>query len=77
MTLAQFLSTLTTAGIQVTIKDVVTGGEIAIIKAGGYSALDDEIEARTVAQWSVISTSQLTVLLNKAEEQNPATGTGY
>ena len=75
MSLAQFLSTLTTVGVQVTIKDVVSGNEIAIIKAGGYSALDDTIESRTVAQWSVVSTSQITVLLNAVEEQH--TGTGY
>lgn len=64
MTLTEFLSVLTTDTIQVTIKDVTTGNEIAQIKASGYASLDDTIEKRTVAQWSIISASHISVLLN-------------
>ena len=65
MTLLQFLSVLTTDTIQVTIKDVTTGNEIAQLKSSGYASLDDTIEARTVAQWSIASASHIVVLLNE------------
>lgn len=65
MTLLQFLSVLTTDTIQVTIKDVTTGNEIAELKASGYASLDDTIEARIVAQWSIASASHIVVLLNE------------
>ena len=67
MTLNELLSKLTTANINVIVKDVLTGDEIITLKASGYASLDDTLEARTVAQWSVASASQIIVLLNESE----------
>lgn len=66
MTLNELLSKLTTTNVNVIIKDVKSGNEIITLKASGYASLDDTLEARTVAQWSVVSASQIIVLLNEA-----------
>lgn len=63
MKLVDFLSTLTIDAI-VVIKDIVGGKTIAEIRATGYTSLDDKIEERTVAQWSIITSSKLEVILN-------------
>lgn len=68
MTLNQFLSTLTSTTLQVTIKDVVSGNEIAVIKAGSYASLEDTIESREIAQWYISSMNNIVVLLKQAEE---------
>lgn len=67
MTLNEFLSALTTANATVIVKDLATGAEIITLKATGYASLDDALEARTIAQWSIANASQIVVLLNGAE----------
>lgn len=74
MTLLQFLSTLTTDAI-VVIKDVVGGKTIAEIRATGYTSLDDKLEQRTVAQWSIITSFKIEVVLNTFVENTQATET--
>ena len=68
MTLSEFLSTLTTANVTATVKDVTSGSELISLKASGYANLDDTIESRTIAQWQITGSTQIVVLLNSAEE---------
>lgn len=63
MTLTQFLTAFKTDAT-VLIKNLDDGAVIAELKASGFASLDDTIEARTVAQWTVDTTSHITVLLN-------------
>lgn len=67
MTLYQLLSTLTSSTIQVTIKDVTTDREIAVIKASSYDSLEDTIEQKEVAQWHISGVNSITVLLKSDE----------
>ena len=68
MTLSEFLSTLTTANVTATVKDVTSGTELISLKASGYANLDDTIESRTIAQWQITGSTQIVVLLNSTEE---------
>lgn len=61
MTLQQFLSTLQTATATVEIYDGTT--LVISMLAGGYGALEDTIEARTVLQWSLIAPQKIKVVL--------------
>lgn len=63
MTLAQFLETLTSTGIQLTLVDLNTNDEIVDMKVSGYPALDDAIEAREVKQWFILSTTHIKVVI--------------
>ncbi len=65
MTLYQFLSTLKTNNILVTIKDLADN-EIAKAYASSYGALDDELVTRTVARWNVNGATAIAVVLNDA-----------
>lgn len=65
MTLYQFLSTLKTNNILVTIKDLADN-EIAKAYASSYNALDDELVTRTVARWNVNGATAIAVVLNDA-----------
>lgn len=65
MTLAQLVTALKTDAI-VVIKNLADGSVIAEMKSSGIASLDDTIEARTVAQWSIENGSHITVLLNPA-----------
>ena len=66
MTLSDLLSTLTNSNMTAVIKDLSTGAEIVTINARGYDSLEDTLEARTVAQWSIASINQIIILLNEA-----------
>lgn len=66
MTVAQFLSTLTAPGVNVTLKDLDTGDEIVTIKAAGYASLDDTVEAKVIKQWYFTNTSALTCIVANA-----------
>lgn len=68
MTLGDFLSVLTTNNVTVIIKDVTSGSELISLKASGYANLDNAIENRTIAQWQIVGSTQIVVLLNSVEE---------
>ena len=70
MTLAQFLEALKTDAT-VVIKNLADNSTLAELKASGYASLDDAIEARTVAQWSIENASHITVLLNAVDTVTP------
>jgi len=67
MKLNDFLSSLTSTSIQVTIVDLNTNTEITSMKASGYASLDEGILNREVKQWSVMSTTAIKVILESAE----------
>ena len=67
MKLIDFLSTLKTKNVQVTINDL-QDNLICKIDAGSVDALDDKIEARTVQRWTILGATALMVVLNDAVE---------
>ena len=75
MKLNEFLSTLSQTDTRVIIKELLGTTEIASINAGGYASLDDTLEAREIAQWQILNTSSILVLL-KAEEEDANEVTG-
>lgn len=72
MKLNQFLSTLLTTGVQVTLVDLQTNTEIASMKASGYASLDDSIEAREVRQWFIINATTLKIILGDVIQDTSA-----
>ena len=71
MKLSEFLSTLTSTNVQVTLTDLNTNTEIITLKASGYASLDDSIENREVMQWSITSASAVKVVLGDALTTEP------
>lgn len=65
MTLNDFLETLTTTNVQVTLTDLDTGAEIVSLKVAGFASLDDTIESRQVMQWSIVSATSIKVVLGE------------
>ena len=63
MTLLQFLSSLKTNNILVTVKDMEEN-ELAKAYASSYAALDDDLVARTVARWYMSGATAITVVIN-------------
>lgn len=51
MTLQQFLSTLQSNNVQVTIVEGST--ELITFKSSGYEYLDDELEAKEIESWFI------------------------
>lgn len=66
MKLSDILSVLTTPNVTVVVKDLTSGAEIVSMKASGYANLEDTLENRTVAQWQIVSATQIVVVLNAA-----------
>lgn len=66
MKLSDILSVLTTPNVTVVVKDLTSGAEIVSMKASGYTNLDDTLENRTVAQWQIVSATQIVIVLNAA-----------
>ncbi len=64
MTLLQYLSTLKTNNVLVTIKDN-EDQEIAKVYASAYGALDDDLVARTVNRWYLNGATAITVVINE------------
>ena len=71
MKLSEFLSTLTSSNVQVTLTDLNTNAEIITLKASGYASLDDSIENREVMQWSITSASAVKVVLGDTLTTEP------
>ncbi len=66
MTLKQFLESLKSNAVLVTVSDR-SGNEVCKLYASGVDALDDAIEARTVNRWEIASSQAISVVLNDAE----------
>ena len=58
MTLQQFLSTFEGTTTVTDIIDKATSTLIISMQAGGYTALEDTLEAKTVDAWSIIVSGQ-------------------
>ena len=71
MKLSEFLASLTSTNVQVTLTDLNTNTEIITLKASGYASLDDSIENREVMQWSITSASAVKVVLGDALTTEP------
>ena len=71
MKLSEFLASLTSNNVQVTLTDLNTNTEIITMKASGYASLDDAIENREVMQWSITSASAVKVVLGDALTTEP------
>lgn len=63
MKLQDFLSTLVTKEVMVTLIDYETENELVTLKSPGYASLEDTIEARAVRKWEILSATRLSVLL--------------
>ena len=63
MTLKQFLETLKTKNVLVTVSDK-NDNEICKIYAEGVDSLDDAVEARTVSRWQIAGATALTVVID-------------
>lgn len=63
MTLKQFLSTLTSDNIQVTLIAGGTNTEIITFKAPGYASLDNDIEDRCIQSWSIVTPVAIKIIL--------------
>ena len=62
MTVADFIGSLKTKNVLVTIQD--TGeNDICKIYAEGVDALDDNLEAREVSRWNITSVTGITVIV--------------
>lgn len=74
MNLRQLLTTLSDTKVNVKIVDLDTDKEIVSINAAGVDSLDDAIEARPVKRWSIVSTTQIKVVLDAPiVEETPTT----
>lgn len=63
MTLTQFLSTLKTKDVLVTVIDK-DETDICKIYASGYAALESAIESRIIYKWDMTSAKAITVILD-------------
>lgn len=69
MTIKNFLSSLNTINIQVSIKN--SDGElICKIFASGSSALSDELAERTINTWSIVRANYLVIVLDEIEDDS-------
>lgn len=73
MNLRQLLTTLSDTKVNVKIVDLDTDNEIVSINAAGVDSLDDAIEARPVKRWSIVSTTQIKVVLDAPIVQETST----
>lgn len=66
MTLLQFISTLSTQNVNVTVKDGDSDTEIIQFKSQGYQGVESDVSARTVKRWEVTGAAAIMVVLNAA-----------
>lgn len=75
MTLFELVHTLKTEAL-VTVSDLEEGTVLAELKSSGIATLDDTVESRRVARWTIDSATHITVQLSQAEvESNQSTNT--
>ena len=73
MKLGEFLSTLRTKNVQVTVNDL-QDELVCKIDAASYAALDDTVENRKVSRWEITGASAIKVVINDVENTNDNTG---
>ena len=65
MTLTQFLSTLTTDNLSVTIKESgESGATLITFTSGGYASIESDLLAKSVVSWAVTKTNGITVIIS-------------
>ena len=69
MKLSDFLSTLRTKNVTVTINDL-QDNLVCKIDAASVSALADDLEARTVSRWEIAGATALKVVINEADNSS-------
>lgn len=69
MKLSDFLSALRTNNVTVTVNDL-QDKLVCKIDAASYSALSDDLEARTINRWQIVGATALLVVLNEADNSN-------
>ena len=69
MKLSDFLSALRTNNVTVTVNDL-QDKLVCKIDAASYSALSDDLEARTINRWQIVGATALLVILNEADNSN-------
>ena len=70
MKLKDFLSSLNTINVQVSIKD--SNNElICKIYADSSSVLNNDIAEKTVLSWSIITSKYITVILDTVQDEEP------
>lgn len=70
MKLSDFLSTLKTANVQVTVSDL-QDNEVCKIYANSYAALDESVKDRTINRWTISGATAIAIVLNNAEPTEP------
>ncbi len=73
MKLSDFLSTLRTKNVTVTINDL-QDNLVCKIDAASVSALADDLEARTVSRWEIAGATALKVVINEADNSSNSGG---
>ncbi len=69
MKLSDFLSTLRTKSVLVTINDL-QDNLVCKIDAASYAALDDAVESRTISRWEIAGATALKVVINEADNSS-------
>lgn len=73
MKLSDFLSTLRTKNVTVTINDL-QDNLVCKIDAASVAALADDLEARTVSRWEIAGATALKVVINEADNSSNSGG---
>lgn len=72
MTLQDFISTLKTSDIRVSIFSVAdTDAELIRFYSEGYAGVDDLLLARTVKRWEIESQSAIKIIVEEAVQPQP------
>ena len=64
MTLNQFLSSLSTDNLQITLRD--TSGVLITFISGGYASVESDILERQVSAWALDKNNHISVTLSAA-----------
>ena len=73
MKLSDFLSTLRTKNVTVTINDL-QDNLVCKIDAASVAALSDDLEARTINRWEIAGASAIKLVINEAENNSSDSG---
>ncbi len=66
MTLLDFVNTLKTSNVKITVKDADSDGVIITFFSEGIGGVEGDVSARTVKRWEIIGASAVTVVLEAA-----------
>ena len=76
MTLKELVQNLTTTNAQLVLIDLLTGVELANMKASGYESLDSDIKNSEVKRWALVGGNIPTIKVTlEYTEPEPTTTT--